>query len=57
MEPGDVDMLQRVFDTLRDERRLSKETDASNDLAAFIINLHQQGVLDEAKLLQFARLF
>ncbi|OWK21305.1 RNA-binding protein [Mesorhizobium amorphae] len=52
-EPADLDLLQRVFDRLCDERRLAqKDKEQREDLAEEIVSAFRNGIVDEADLLQ-----
>lgn len=50
-EPCDLDLLQRVFDRLCDERRLTeKDKDQREALAEDVIRAFRNGITDEAEL-------
>lgn len=49
-EPGELALLQRVFDDLRLERGILGGSVAANDLAAEMIQLYQRGMKDEQSL-------
>ncbi|MFK0693203.1 RNA-binding protein [Mesorhizobium sp. IMUNJ 23033] len=52
-EPVDLDLLQRVFGRLCDERRLAqKDKEQREDLAEEIVSAFRNGIVDEADLLQ-----
>ncbi|WP_189510503.1 MULTISPECIES: hypothetical protein [unclassified Mesorhizobium] len=51
--PAELDLLQRVFDRLCDERRLAKkDREQRNQLAAEVIHVFDDGVTEEADLLR-----
>ncbi|WP_185970228.1 MULTISPECIES: hypothetical protein [unclassified Mesorhizobium] len=51
--PADLDMLQRVFDRLCEERRLAKkDKDQREYLAAEVFQVFDDGTTDEADLLR-----
>jgi hypothetical protein len=51
--PADLDMIQRVFDQLCGERRLAQmDKERKEDLAEEIVLVFQNGIEDEADLLQ-----
>lgn len=50
--PADLDLLQRVFDRLRNERRLSKKDREQRDQLAEVIQVFDDGTTDEADLLR-----
>ncbi|RWB65441.1 MAG: RNA-binding protein [Mesorhizobium sp.] len=50
-EPADLDLLQRVFDRLCNERRLAKkDRDQRQQLAAQIFEAFDNGLTDETEL-------
>ncbi|WP_165778599.1 hypothetical protein [Mesorhizobium wenxiniae] len=52
-EPADLGLLQRVFDQLCGERRLAQmDKEQREDLAEEIVIVFQNGIDDEAGLLQ-----
>ena len=51
--PAELDMLQRVFDRLCDERRLAKKDREQREyLAAEVFQVFDDGTRDEAELLR-----
>ncbi|MET3595147.1 hypothetical protein ABID26_004559 [Mesorhizobium shonense] len=51
--PADLDLLQRVFDRLCDERRLAKkDREQREQLAAEVIRVFDDGITGEADLLR-----
>jgi len=51
--PAELDMLQRVFDRLCDERRLAqKDREQRECLAAEVFQIFDDGTTDEAALLR-----
>ncbi|AZO48911.1 RNA-binding protein [Mesorhizobium sp. M4B.F.Ca.ET.215.01.1.1] len=51
--PSDLELLQRVFDRLCDERRLAqKDKEQREDLAAEIVSAFRNGIADETELLR-----
>jgi hypothetical protein len=55
MAPDQVDILQQVFDTVRIERGMTKESAEALDLARLILRLYFDGEEREAALLDAAR--
>lgn len=52
-DPADLDLLQRVFNQLCDERYLAKKDREQREaLADEVLDLFQNGVTDETKLWQ-----
>jgi hypothetical protein len=51
----DVDLCQKVFDTVRAQLRISRGTELESQLAANIIQFYKQGIRTEAHLLLMAR--
>ncbi|WP_167484192.1 RNA-binding protein [Mesorhizobium tamadayense] len=52
-EPADLDLLQRVFDQLCKERRLSqKDREQRQALAEEVVVVFQDGAMNEAELWQ-----
>lgn len=52
-DPADLDLLQRVFNQLCDERRLAKKDREQREaLADEVLDLFQNGITDETKLWQ-----
>lgn len=52
-EPADLALLQRVFDQLCIERRLAqKDKEEREDLAEDIVTVFQNGITDEADLVE-----
>jgi hypothetical protein len=52
-DTADLDLLQRVFDQLCNERRLAqKDKEQREDLAEEIVRAFRSGIMDEADLLQ-----
>lgn len=52
-DPADLDLLQRVFNQLCDERRLAeKDREQREALADEVLDLFQNGITDETKLWQ-----
>ncbi|WP_217578904.1 RNA-binding protein [Mesorhizobium sp. GbtcB19] len=50
-DPADLDLLQRVFDQLCNERRLAqKDREQREALAEEIVGVFQNGVTDETEL-------
>lgn len=55
LEPGELDLLQEVFDSVRKAKGIEiHSTDASN-IAARIIELYQSGVRDREQLQHVAQ--
>ncbi len=51
----DLDLCQRVFNTIRTELDMPKKSPESDLLASHIINFYKRGVRDETHLLLMAR--
>jgi hypothetical protein len=51
-EPSELEALKRVLERLCEERRISPHTVAAESLAADIVRLCNQGVIDEKELLE-----
>jgi hypothetical protein len=49
-EPSELAFLKRVFDDFCQERGLTDNSNAANDIAAEMIQLYQRGVKDERSL-------
>ncbi|ESZ50440.1 hypothetical protein ACYG9R_09110 [Mesorhizobium sp. RSR565B] len=56
-EPEDLDLLQRVLDKLCGERGIDRDDSDQREVLAWgVILLFQNGITDEAELLQACRL-
>ncbi|MER9421295.1 hypothetical protein NKI88_02390 [Mesorhizobium sp. M0317] len=56
-EPDDLDLLQRVLDKLSGERAIARDDREQREALAWgVILLFQNGITDEAELLQACRL-
>jgi len=53
--PEEIDALQRVFDRLREERLLDRQSPAALELAQMVIRLHFDGIDCEETLLDAIR--
>ena len=51
IKPGELGMLQRVFDEILMRRGIAEETDAASQVAVDLISLFQHGIRDERQLL------
>jgi hypothetical protein len=51
IEPGELGMLQRVFDQILNRRAIVPESEAAGRIAADLIMLFQHGIRDERQLL------
>lgn len=54
-DPGDMDLLKRIFDELCRERRLGQGSPAAEELAKTAMELFTQGVVDEKELIEELR--
>ena len=51
LKPADLEVIQKVFDQLCEERRLAqKDRDQREELAAEVIHIFRQGITSEADL-------
>lgn len=55
MAPEEIDALQRVFNRLREERMLDRQSAAALELAQMVIRMHLDGIDCEETLLDTIR--
>lgn len=46
LDAGDLDVCQKVFDSLREKAGVSKDSEEASRIAAIVIELYRQGVRD-----------
>lgn len=50
LEPGELDLLQEVFDSVREAKGIEIHSTDASHIAAHIIELYQSGVRDPQEL-------
>lgn len=52
IKPDQIQMLQRVFDRVAENRGVSQQSDDAANLASVIIDYYQHGIAEEDQLLR-----